>query len=113
MIRGGRCRGWAVLWAVLQLALPTVATFADGRLERQSIGGPGAHVESSSTVGCRPAHAAECALCQSVSHLAVGAQRSSCPAAACVARGEPGAPRPWRSTVVVARLSLPRAPPGA
>jgi hypothetical protein len=112
MNRGWRSRGLAVLWAVLQLALPTAATFADERLERESVSGPGAHVETSSTVACRPAHTAECALCQSVSHLAVGGERPACLAPARVSRGEPDTLRLWRVPVVVARLSLPRAPPG-
>ncbi|NUO94297.1 MAG: hypothetical protein HOQ30_18310, partial [Gemmatimonadaceae bacterium] len=58
-------RGWAMVWAVLQFALPAAATFADARLERQGVGAE-SHAESRSDASCRPVHAAECALCQLV-----------------------------------------------
>jgi hypothetical protein len=67
-------RGWAILWAVLQFALPAVATYADALLERDAAATQTAHVESGSSDGCRPVHPAECALCQLVT-------RSSAPAA--------------------------------
>lgn len=105
-------RGWAIVWAVLQFALPASATFADALLERDSAATQHAHVESASTGACRPVHPAECALCQVVS-------RSAAPAAA--------APS-WRDVVVLVethsaaelnhcslgglrRTSLARAPP--
>jgi hypothetical protein len=67
-------RGWAIVWAVLQFALPAAATFADALLERDAATARTAHVESGSSEGCRPVHPAECALCQVVS-------RSSAPTA--------------------------------
>ena len=60
-------RGWAIVWAVLQFALPAAATYADALLERDSASAQIAHVESGSGDDCRPVHAAECALCQLVS----------------------------------------------
>ena len=66
MRRGWGFRGWAVVWAVLQFALPAVATYADALLERDASAAQVAHVESGSTDGCRPVHPAECALCQIV-----------------------------------------------
>jgi hypothetical protein len=60
-------RGWAIVWAVLQFALPAAATYADARLERDASAAQVAHVESGSSDGCRPVHPAECALCQLVS----------------------------------------------
>jgi hypothetical protein len=63
-------RVWAVVWAVLQLALPAVATFADALLERESEAYGITHVESSSTASCRPSHPAECPLCQFVARSA-------------------------------------------
>jgi hypothetical protein len=63
-------RGWAILWAVLQFALPAAATYADALLERDAAAAQTAHVESGSREGCRPVHPAECALCQVVSRSA-------------------------------------------
>jgi hypothetical protein len=44
-------RAFALLWAVLQFALPTLALHADVRLERESRQAIGAHVESGTTDG--------------------------------------------------------------
>src|SRR5688572_19112428 len=63
MRRHPTLRALALLWAVLQFALPVVALHADVRLERDSQQAPGAHVESGTTTACRPAHPDECALC--------------------------------------------------
>ena len=60
-------RGWAIVWAALQFALPAAATYADALLERDASAAQVAHVESGSGDGCRPVHPAECALCQVVS----------------------------------------------
>src|SRR5215213_8953558 len=57
-------RAFALLWAVLQFALPMIALHADVRLERESRQGAGAHVESGTTTACRPVHPDQCALCQ-------------------------------------------------
>lgn len=67
-------RGWAIVWAVLQFALPAAATFADAHLERDAASAERSHAESRSGGSCRPIHPAECALCQLVS-------RSSAPSA--------------------------------
>jgi hypothetical protein len=104
-------RGWAIVWAVLQFALPAAASVADARLERESAGVQ-AHVESRTEASCRPVHPAECALCQLV-------WRTSAPAG-----GQPSfalvvrvvvppaiADRPWRSLTGPAGLTFPRAPP--
>ena len=66
-------RGWAIVWAVLQFALPAAATYADAMLEREAAAAQTAHVESGSSDGCRPVHAAECGLCQLVSRGAAPA----------------------------------------
>jgi hypothetical protein len=111
MNRSWRFRGWAILWAVLQFALPATASVADARLERESARGAYAHVEATSTASCRPVHAAQCALCQSASHLAVGAERARCPGATTGASREPDALKLQRAARAVNRPSLPRAPP--
>jgi hypothetical protein len=113
MRQGWGFRGWAIVWAVLQFALPAAVTIGDARLERESAGGSRTHVESASSVACRPAHAADCALCQLVSHAAAPAHSSAAStivAAVC-------APLPStassRASAGPARPSLARAPPRA
>ncbi len=59
-----------MLWALLQFALPTAATYADALLERTGAQ-THAHVESGTGTACAPVHASECALCQVVNKAAV------------------------------------------
>ena len=111
MRRTVTCRVFALLWAVLQFALPSVAMLADVRLERDSLQAPGAHVESGSTKACRPVHPDECALCQVLSRTATPGESTALPAIAAVVR--PSATRPIArlTTRATATAELPRAPP--
>ena len=106
-----RLRGWMMVWAVLQFALPTAASYADALLERAGIGARISHVESTAATSCPAAHPSDCALCQLV-------HRSDTPSAtACVPLGDVhGVPaRETLASIAVAgargRLALPRAPP--
>ena len=54
----------ALVWGVLQFALPAAASWADAQLERDSVGARVAHVEATSSATCRPEHSAACVLCQ-------------------------------------------------
>lgn len=107
-------RWWAMVWAVLQFALPAAATFADAQLERESAAAQGPHIESRSDASCRPVHTAECALCQVVSRASTPAVQSH----PCVATIS-GIQLPvivGRSSYARAgstRLALARAPPVA
>ena len=111
MRRCGFFRGWAVVWAVLQFALPAAVTLGDSRLERESGGGPLTHVESASGKACRPAHPANCALCQFVSHTSVLPADSGTPTFVAAASPTPPPAAQTRVSAVLARLSLARAPP--
>ena len=112
MRRGWSFRSWAIVWAVLQFALPTAASFADARIERESSAAPGSHVESRSDASCRPVHPAECALCQLVSRASTPAvQDAGCPEILTVIEQPAIAERPWRALGATARLALARAPP--
>jgi hypothetical protein len=106
-------RGWAVLWAVLQFALPAAVSSGDARLERESAGGAFAHVESASGKACRPVHPGHCALCQFVSHTSVLPDDSGAPAIVAEASPTPSPATQMRVPAVLARLSLARAPPRA
>lgn len=106
-------RACAVLWAVLQFALPTGAAFADAQLERETVAGLQAHVESGSDESCRPPHADDCGLCQVVSRTGLG---TACqPLLDAIGASRRSAPRASSSQGAdsFARASLPRAPPVA
>ncbi|MFL5607465.1 MAG: hypothetical protein ACJ8AD_13530 [Gemmatimonadaceae bacterium] len=106
-------RGWAVLWAVLQFALPAAVSLGDARLERESAEGPRTHVEAASGNACRPVHAADCALCQFVSHTGALPHAASAPTIVAAAAPTPPPAAQTRVSAVLARLSLARAPPQA
>jgi hypothetical protein len=104
-------RGWAIVWAVLQFALPAVATLADAHLERDGASAR-AHVESRSNATCRPVHAAECALCQLVWRASTPTERASdTPDILVVAARPVIAERNLRELAGPSRLALARAPP--
>jgi hypothetical protein len=104
-------RGWAIVWAVLQFALPAAATLADARLERDGADAQ-AHVEAQSEASCRPVHPAECALCQLVWRTSVPAAGPACVAAVVRVVVPPAiADRPWGTLGGTAELALARAPP--
>ena len=104
-------RGWAIVWAVLQFALPCAATFADASLERRGVGAE-SHAESRSDASCRPVHAAECALCQLVLRsFAPMAGPASIAAAVRVVALPPIGDRPWRAAADPTGWALARAPP--
>jgi len=104
-------RSFALLWAVLQFALPSVALLADVRLERDSVQAPGAHIEFGSTRACRPVHADECALCQVLSRAAPPAEATSLPDIAAVVRPSSTQPIAGFASRAVTTAELPRAPP--
>jgi hypothetical protein len=105
------CRAFALLWAVLQFALPSVAMLADVRLERDSLEAPGAHVESGSTKACHPVHPDQCALCQVLSRTAPPGEATALPAIAAIVRPSATLPIARLATRAAATAELPRAPP--
>ena len=104
-------RAFALLWAVLQFALPTVALHADVRLERESRQATGAHVESGTTTACRPVHPDQCALCQVLTRAGAPTQAATLPCIAAVVRPSPTLPVAGLSTLAATAAELPRAPP--
>ena len=105
-------RGWTLLWALLQFALPAAATYADAMLEREGVGAPIAHVEADGTAGCPAVHPADCAICHLVQSRITGASAPSCIPAFTIrrpAQHDTHADRP--TTVAIGRVHLPRAPP--
>lgn len=107
-----RFRGWVMVWALLQFALPTAATYADALLERAGVEAQ-AHVESGTGTACATVHASNCALCQVVNRSVAGTAET-CVLVDAVRRVPAHAPR--ASNTIVGdrgRLPLSRAPPAA
>jgi hypothetical protein len=111
MRRHPTLRALALLWAVLQFALPVVALHADVRLERDSQQAPGAHVESGTTTACRPAHLDECALCHVLTRGGSPTHAATLPCIAAAVRPSPTLPIARLATRATAAADLPRAPP--
>jgi hypothetical protein len=112
MSRRRELRGWVILWALLQLALPTAATYADAVLERASAETVFAHVESNTAATCQPVHAADCGLCHLVQTRVTPSGAPSCIPEFAPARALP--PESHSDAFAAAergRLPLPRAPP--
>lgn len=105
-------RAWAIVWAVLQFALPAAASYADARVERESASSQGSHAESRSNASCRQVHSAECALCQVVSRTsALAEQDHACPAIVSVIEQPVIADHRWAAITGPTQLALARAPP--
>ena len=58
-----------LLWAVLQIALPTLAVVADASASSTGVTAR-AHAEDTSRRSCVPVHGADCVLCQFLSGCA-------------------------------------------
>ena len=107
-------RGWVVLWALLQLALPTAATYADAVLEGASAETVFAHVESNTGATCQPVHAADCALCHLVESRVAPSDAPSCIPEFAAQRALPPESRSIAPVGAEGGGSpLPRAPPVA
>ena len=111
MRRSGLMRVVALLFALLQLALPPFATVADARQERASGAVAVPHAEGERSDSCAAAHPAHCAICQFLTAAASPARAATAPPAA----GH-GAAAPEDSWVSAHGAQLtagarPRAPP--
>lgn len=111
MTRSSVFRSWAILWAVLQFALPAGVTLADARVERESARAPRTHIESGTEASCHPSHPADCAFCQFLSRAAVASHSGDLPAIAVVEGHATDSHRGLRVTPRLARIGFPRAPP--
>ena len=60
-------RVFALLWAVLQLALPGAVSVLDGATALRNDVDVVAHVEATSGQRCQPPHSAECGVCRYLS----------------------------------------------
>jgi hypothetical protein len=110
LVSSGR-RGFAILWAVLQFALPGVVTILDGAIALRERASVVAHVEETSSKTCQPPHSTECGICRYLSAGGLndgGAGEPNWPLAgpALVPDGVPGL-----SASLAASRSRARAPP--
>jgi hypothetical protein len=103
-----RLRVFALIWAVLQFALPASASLADAQLSRGAA--DGAHVEAGPGRDCAPSHSLDCAVCK---HLSSTSLRAANVVAAFAGDDRGRAPlrraaAPYRAP---AGVSFARAPP--
>ena len=69
--RGSKVRAFWLVYAILQMALPGVASIADARLEAESIRErPTSHAEEHGSPNCARVHPADCAFCRILSAAA-------------------------------------------
>jgi hypothetical protein len=110
LLRRGPGRVIVLLWAVLQLAVPTLAVAADAAATSASVG-THAHIEASTDANCIRVHDAECVFCQFLSTGAAPAASPvpDLPAVVAVAQAfeELAAPR----RAAMRGIAVPRAPP--
>lgn len=93
-------RAFALVWAILQLALPGVASLADAVASRTSVHAV-AHVEGSTERDCVRVHEADCVFCQFLS--APSTPAATTPVAAALLTP--------RALVAAGSVDQPRAPP--
>jgi hypothetical protein len=72
---GRRRRIFALIWAVLQFALPASATLVDAQSAEASPGD--AHVEEAPGRDCVPAHSPDCAVCKHLSASSLGSTHAA------------------------------------
>jgi hypothetical protein len=110
--RRGVIRVVMMLWAVLQLAVPTLAVSADAAATSASIGAH-AHIEATTGASCIRVHDAECVFCQFLSNGASPAASPvpDMPAVAQVATAVEELAAPRRAAM--RGIAIPRAPPVA
>ena len=103
-------RAFRLLTALLQLALPTAAAWADAQLDTAGAHA-NAHVESHTTSSCARIHPPDCALCHFLNAPFSGRRHVALRLATSDAR----TPRPVEPVPVRSALArffpLPRAPP--
>ena len=108
--RRGLPRVVMMLWAVLQLAVPTLAVAADTAAMTASAGAH-AHVESRSDASCIRVHDAECVFCQLLSAGAAPARFAIAATIAAMVTQESGFSPAMPDAAGARGASLPRAPP--
>jgi len=105
-----RIRAFAVIWGVLQFALPFAVLLVDAGTPRGA-GSPVSHVETSTSPNCIPAHADECALCRFLSNNGASVPRAELVPVVLPARVRPVAVPPTLAAAAGHRLPGSRAPP--
>lgn len=106
----GTVRVLMLLWAIVQIALPTVAVVADAGASAAGVAAH-AHIEDRSHGTCVPVHGADCVLCQFLTGcstpLAHGAIEIELARTASIAIDDCALTR----TIALRGLHAPRGPP--
>jgi hypothetical protein len=113
MLRMSRCRRTlALLWAVVQLALPALGTLAEAlAASGVSVADVYGHVEERSGPGCRPVHAPDCARCQGLSTQAAATPAPAVDWAQMSSSGSPTSEAPGHENSAQPAFPSSRAPP--
>jgi hypothetical protein len=105
-----RPRRWfrvsALLWAVLQLALPGALSVIDGAAMKRDGVDVVAHVEATSSKSCQPPHSTDCGLCRYLSVHGLKGSAVDVPRWLSITSS-----RPNESTPVVVAIRLLGRPP--
>ena len=103
-------RALMLLWAIVQIALPTAAVVADANASTAGFTAH-AHVEDKSHRACVPVHGAECVLCQYLNGLATPANGSPAAAQIALVATPPARTLIEPRAIELRGLAIPRAPP--
>lgn len=68
--RSALVRAFVTVVAIVQMAMPAVASVADAWLEGHSLRAPAAHADEPERSSPAPIHAADCVLCSFLTHFA-------------------------------------------
>lgn len=99
-----------LLWAMMQIALPTVAVIADAHASADGLTAH-AHVEDKSRGACVQVHGSDCVLCQYLSGLAAPGNCVRVPAEIALAIAQPARALVQPGAIALRGLPSPRAPP--
>jgi hypothetical protein len=106
----GAFRAALLLWAVLQIALPVVASVADAGASTTGASAR-AHAEDTSRRSCVPVHGVDCVLCQYLSGCAAPLAHSASNAALALAPTIPVGTLDTLRAIELRGLPVPRGPP--
>lgn len=111
MPSSGPTRLLALLFALVQLALPPLATIVDARQERASGAVAVPHAEGERSDSCAAAHRADCALCQLLTTPAAPARLAAEPPVTSPHAVGPQGAGPSSRAADLSASARPRAPP--
>lgn len=111
MISRRPLRWFALVWGVLQFALPMAMLIGDAQTALDSVGRPASHIEPTSSSSCRPQHSDACALCRFLSQSSAPVAKPVLDIPCSAGHSQAAAGRRVSPAPVEQRLPESRAPP--